>query len=207
MVLGRSLRERQGEEAVDTRKRKGKGFLRQGSHWLYSVQGERDLSRWEDGNQTQSSCWCRVTCLLTGEHTLGPASLHPDAQAMKMKSGQQVESLGAKRRCWRKLWDGFSSECRGDIARDTCSSGVPLFPVSKGANSSQAAFHRNWVILLTKIASAWRSMSRRAQRPLIHRSQPEIFLSRDKNLYNKQEIEAQLCKWKKNVKEVPFPCL
>jgi hypothetical protein len=86
------VRERQGQEAVDTRERKGKGLLRRGSHWLYSVQGERTFPEWEDGNQTQRSCRCRVTPSIMGEHTMGPASLHSDAHTMKMKSGQQVET-------------------------------------------------------------------------------------------------------------------
>lgn len=103
--------------------------------------------------------------------------------------------LGGKGRWWECLRTASARNTTGGTAGDTCSAGFSLCPMSKVTNSSQAAFLRNWVMLLTKIASAWRSTGRGVQGPRIHRSRPKIFLSRDENLYKKQEIGAQLYKW------------
>lgn len=82
------LRERQGEEAVDTREgERGKVY------WdddLILSPGREDPSPWEDGEQTESSCRCSHAT--HEEHTLAPGSLHSDAHTLKMKLGWQVET-------------------------------------------------------------------------------------------------------------------
>lgn len=133
------------------RGRKGEDLLGQRSHWLCSVEGERALPM---GNQTQRSCWCRVTRLLTRAHMLAPGSLYSNAHTLEMKSGCQVETAWEPRGGAGESLGRTSAVSTAETQpeRDTCVSGVPLFPVSKVANSSQAACPRNWGMVLTKIA-------------------------------------------------------
>lgn len=114
-----------------------------------------------------------------------------------------MSTAGGGKGRWRKsLRTASAMSTAGDLAgTDTCSSDFSLLPMSKVANSCQAARPRNWVMLLTKIAWARSSMSRGAGASY-SRTQPEIVLSRDENLHNKQEIGTPLWKQKKNFKKI-----
>lgn len=111
-----------------------------GSHTPHEGAHTEGETAWEPSG----SCQCAVT----------HSSLDSDVCTLKVKSGWQVETAwepGGGGMLGKALAD-VSGDCSGDMASHTCSSGVPLSPVSKVANSSQTTFPRNWVMLLTKIA-------------------------------------------------------